>query len=80
MRNALVRVVVDCAREHNAKNHRGPRSQGWRGAARKLGICIGSVQSVAWGLARHDTIARVQAALVAAGEMRPTAEKGGGRG
>lgn len=71
VRNALVKLVVDCARESNGRHRSGPQAKGWAGASRRLGgIAMTTLQSVAWGCARASTAEKVRAALVAAGLMK----------
>lgn len=64
IRNRLVAFVVDRAREWNAAHPSSAvRAQGWRASSRALGFSLGTLQAVAWGLARQTTAERVGRAL-----------------
>ena len=86
IRNALARLVVRCAAESNARlwsssKHRspdvrlrgGPKAKGWKGAEKVLGISFQIIKKATEGRGvRSDTVERLRAALIAAGELKPT--------
>ncbi len=73
LRNAIAKLVVECAAESNARlwprrngerPRGGPKSKGWKPAAVRLGLPFQILRRVCTGgSVRPETIERVQAAM-----------------
>ena len=78
LRNALARLVVRCAGESNARPRGGPRSEGWKPAAKLLGVHFQLVQKATRGeRVRSDTVTRLREAMARIGEIVPTPKEEG---